>query len=81
MMNYAGPNEGEGVRVFFNGTQVSNDTTVTVIPKCTSTSRRVIVGRYYCDYDTRYSGIQVDELLLFNHTLSMEEIKQTHGLL
>ena len=66
---------------FFDGTEVANDTTVNVIPKRTSTSRRVIVGRYYYGWDTRYSRIQVDELLLFNHTLSMAQIKQTQGLL
>ena len=81
MMNYAGPNEGDGVMVFFDRTEAANDTTINVILRRTSTNRRVIVGRYYYDWDTRYSGIQVDELLLFNHTLNMEEIKQTQGSL
>ena len=79
VMNYAGPNEGDGVRIFFDGAEVARDTTIDVIPKRTSTSRTLIVGRYYYHWDTRYSAIQVDELMLFNHTLSMDEIKQTQG--
>ena len=60
--------------MFFDGAEVPSDTTINVIPKRTSTGRTLIVGKYYYDWNTRYSGIQVDELMLFNHTLSMGEI-------
>ena len=35
----------------------------------------IVVGRYYTDQDKNYASVMVDELIFFNHSLTLEEIK------
>ena len=37
---------------------------------------RIVIGRRFTGSDNEYTSVQVDELLLFNKTLSGEEIRK-----
>ena len=72
-MNYIGPNNGQRIQIYYNGTEVSTD------PTKSSASRspgdgRIVVGRFATDLDRHYATVMVDELLFFNQTLTSAEI-------
>ena len=78
VINFIGPNAGEGFQIYHDGINVLNDTT-----KATnSNSRRylppnngrIVTGRYRVDLDAWYASVQVDELLFYNRTLTEPEI-------
>ena len=72
-MNFIGPNDGEGFRVFYDGAEVPSDTT-----KYSRSSShgdgRIVVGRRGTHRDRDYSSAMVDELIFFNQTLTEAEI-------
>ena len=74
VVNFLGPNDGEGIRVYKDGADVGNETTI-YSKTYTQGDGRLVVGRYYTDQDLHYAGAQVDELILFNQALSPEEIQ------
>ena len=73
-MNYLGPEDEQGIRVYFNETQVRSDST-----KQPATYQpggvRVVVGRFYVNYDDSYGNIDMDELLFFNEALTDKNIR------
>ena len=74
MLNYIGPNNGQGIRFYFDGVQVANDTS----KRSTTTfagDGRVILGKQGINADARYVSVDVDELLFFNETLSDQSIQ------
>ena len=74
VMNYLGPEDEQGIRVYFNGTQVRSDNTkqpATYQPG----GDRVVVGRFYVNYDDSYGNVDMDELLFFNEALTDENIR------
>ena len=73
VLNYIGPNNGEGIRIYYDGTEVASDTEKTewVYP---AADGRIVVGRSYTNTDDLYGSVQVDKLLFFNHSLTPEEI-------
>ena len=79
MLNYIGPNNGEGLRVFYNGTQVATDNTKSTA-LFTSGDRRIVVGRYYTGRRQRYASVEVDELMFFNHSLSIEQVNRLQNV-
>ena len=78
VINYMGPDEGEGIRIYHDGVQVANATT-----KSTNTCQHVacrpdgtiLVGRLKTRQESNYCSLQVDELAFFNEALSEEEIR------
>ena len=36
---------------------------------------RIVVGRYFTDYDNFYADIEVDELIFFNKSLTIGEVQ------
>ena len=72
-LNYIGPNNGQGIRVYQDGVQAGSDVTrsntMYSVP-----SGRVVVGRLYTNLDSEYLGVDVDELLFFNGKLREKEI-------
>ena len=78
MLNYIGPNDGQGIRVHYNGTEVANDTTKSEGTYSTGDGR-IVVGRYYSHRDVRYTSMQVDELAFFNKALSTTDIKAMYS--
>ena len=73
-MNYLGPNNGQGIRIYYNGTEVGSDTSKTLETKVTADGR-IVVGRALTNYNHFYASIQIDELIYFNQALSLEEIR------
>ena len=73
VMSYIGPSDGEGIRIFYNGTEVANVTTKAAGSDPPGDGR-VVVGRVYTDRDVLYVSVQLDELALFNKALSTTEI-------
>ena len=78
VMNYIGPNDGEGIRIYYNGTQVASGTNlIRYFDQSVSKSGdgRIVVGRPFTDKDERYVSIQVDELIFFNRALTTDEVQ------
>ena len=73
VMNYIGPNDGEGIRLYISGTEVGNDLTKSTTHQSAGDGR-IVVGRWFTDKDEGYSSVKVDELIFFNHYLSSAEI-------
>ena len=72
-LNYLGPNIGEGIKIFYDGTEVASDTTKDG-GSFPAGDGRIVVGRFFTDTDEKYTSMQVDELLLFNQALSATDI-------
>ena len=73
VLNYLGPEDGEGIRVYINGTLVGGESEI-FSNEYTSGDGRLVVGRYFTDEDRTYASVQVDELIFFNQALSSEEV-------
>ena len=67
-----GPNNSEGISMFYDGTRVASDTTK--LWSFSAGDGRIVVGRINTDKDNRYSSAEIDELIYFNNSLSTEEI-------
>ena len=72
-LNYLGPNIGEGIKIFYDGTEVVSDTTKDG-GSFPAGDGRIVLGRFFTDTDEKYTSMQVDELLLFNEALSATDI-------
>ena len=73
VLNFMGPNHGEGIQIYYNGAQVASDRTKSSGSR-PSGDGRIVVGRYYPDFELYYASVQVDELIFFNRYLIREEI-------
>ena len=69
VLNYIGPNDGEGIRIYYNGVKVASDTTKGARSRSAGDGR-IVVGRGLTNKDKDYASVQVDELLFFNCQLS-----------
>ena len=72
-MNYLGPNDSEGIKIYYNGKEAASDTTKSNSSRPDGEGR-IVLGRFYTHKDERYSCVQVDELLFFNNALSSTDI-------
>ena len=72
VLNYLGPNNGEGISMFYDGTQVASDTTK--LWSFSGGDGRIVVGRINTNKDNKYASAEIDELIYFNSSLSTEEI-------
>ena len=77
MMNYIGPDDDEGIRVYQNGVEMKPFDTQTSPSSNPVGAGRIVVGRSKTDTDKNYVSVQVDELIFFNHVLGMEEIEMS----
>ena len=77
-MNYLGPNNGQGIRIYYNGTEVASDTTKTSY-RLSAGDGRIVVGRYRTNRNDHYGNMQVDELIFFNEALSQDDITMLHN--
>ena len=74
IFNYLGPEEGMGTRVYLDGAYSAGDSSISGDANSIGDSR-LVIGRRNSALDKDYAGVELDELLLFNATLSEEEIK------
>ena len=72
LLNYIGPNDGEGMWIYYNGMVVGRHTTKGGGPYPAGDGS-IVVGRCYTDQDRYYATAQVDELI-FNRHLTLDEI-------
>ena len=79
VLNYLGPNEGEGIRIFINGAQADADTEKSSI--YTQGDGRVVIGRFRKDEDNSYASIQVDELIFLDTALSSGDIQSLQNVM
>ena len=79
VLNYNGPDNGEGAEVYFNAVHNGRDDSK-VSKTFSPGDGRVVVGRQRTDGDERYASVDVDELLFFNYKLSNLQITQINNM-
>ena len=78
MVNYIGPNDGEGSRLWINGAEVANDTDRSGGSR-PSGDGKIVVGRDYTNKDQKYGGVQVDEMIYFDQALNDDEVHSLYN--
>ena len=74
-MNYIGPNDGQGIRVYYNGKEVASAPTKDYYRVRSAGDDRIAVGRFSLGLNAHYyTSMQIDELAFFNKALSTTEI-------
>ena len=75
VLNFIGPEEGQGIRFYVDGVQAKSSTSKTarIYPPGDG---RVVVGRLFSDRDFNYGGVSIDELLFFNQILEEFSIQR-----
>ena len=80
VMNYIGPNRTQGIRAYTNGAFTSKDMYYSTLIRSAGDGH-VVIGRQftkeaksYADYPT----VDLDELMLFNHILTEEQIAELY---
>ena len=74
VLNYIGSNDGEGIRISYDGQEVANGTTMDE-GSYPAGGSRIVVGRSFIDEDRLYASMEIDELIFFNKALSTNDIK------
>ena len=79
VLNFIGPNIGQGVQAFRDG--IKRDTHTGGADGVDTTGPgQVVVGRRYINKNQDYAHVEVDELIFFNQVLSTEEISQLYNM-
>ena len=79
MLNFIGPNGGEGIQAFKDGTQHAHhmwglsDTQ-------TDGDGRMIVGKKHANVNNYYAHVEVDELIFFNQALLEEDVMELYNI-
>ena len=73
-LNCIGPENGQGIRIYYDGEEVKSDTTKHSSSRLAGDGR-IVVGRFYTDQEKWYASLQLDELIFFNQSLTSAEVK------
>ena len=73
VFNYIGPNNGHGIRIYYNGMEMASDT-VKSEASYSPGDGRIVVGKIFTNENHLYATMEVDDLIFFNHHLTFEEI-------
>ena len=73
VINYIGPEDGQGIRIYYDGVQRGSDTSMALYSRNTGEGL-IVFGRRHTDSDDNYGSVQLDELIFFNATLTDSEI-------
>ena len=73
VLNYIGPNNGEGIKVYVDGVEEADVTKESL--SYSAGDGKIILGRIFPNEDRSYRTFQIDELIFFNQTLTLEEIQ------
>ena len=73
VLSYIRPNDGEGIRIYYDGAEVTSDISKNGGPNKAGDGRTV-VGRRYIDRDSGYVSVQFDELIYFNAALTDTDV-------
>ena len=79
VLNYIGPNNGQGIQIYYNGQEVESDTIKDAARSHSAGDGRVVLGRLYTNSDDYYGSVEIDELLFFNQTLSNDDINALYN--
>ena len=71
--NYIGPQDGQGIRIYYDGIETGSDTTKDGDSEQVGEGR-IVIGRLATDEDADYASVEVDELMFFNMKLTEPEI-------
>ena len=74
VMNYIGPNNGEGIQIYQNSRNIANATELGD-HEYFEGPVNLTLGRHYNGGDNLYGTVQVDELYYFNRVLTEAEIR------
>ena len=72
VLNYIGPNEDQGIKIYHNGEHIANGTKT--FQQRSRVNGRIIIGKVAYMLSTHYASLLVDSLLFFNRALTEEEI-------
>ena len=75
LLNYIGPSNGEGIKIYFNGEEIVAKNTHTGSSTFPDGDGQVVVGRLLTNRDQVYASVQVDGLFYFNMSLNILQIK------
>ena len=75
---YLGPNNGQGIRIYYNGAEEGSATNKAGGPYSAGDGR-IVVGRIYTDLDLNYASVEVDELIYFNAALTSDEVQSIYN--
>ena len=64
--------------MFIDGEEVASDTTKHGVSYSPGDGR-IVVGRYYTNYDLSYPSVQVDELIYFNASLTSDNVQSIYN--
>ena len=78
VLNYIGPNNGEGITIYYNGVKVVSDKYKDT-RSLTAGDGRIVVGRLYTDQDQDYASVEVDELIYFDTALTSDDVQLIHN--
>ena len=74
VMNYIGPNDGEGTQIYQNSRNIVNVTELSTRGYFEG-NPDLVLGRVYSGGNYWYGSVQVDELYFFDRTLTEPEIR------
>ena len=74
VLNYIGPNSGQGILMFMDGQEVASVTTNMPRSGSGAADGRVVVGKLF-SVGEHYASVEIDELIFFNQTLNLDQIK------
>ena len=77
VLNYIGPNNGQGIQIYYNGEQTGSDD-MRSLSTYQPGSGRVVIGRENTADDNDYASFHVDQLLFFNETLTEQNIQNMY---
>ena len=76
MLNYLGPDNGQGIEVYQDGVWAKGSGDFTSSASRGPGDGHTVIGKRYTGVDGYYSSIIMDELLFFNNKLSAEQVQQ-----
>ena len=78
VLNYIGPNDGQGIIMYYDGAVVVSDTSKYLVSRSAGDGR-IVVGRRFTNSNQHYASVQVDELIYFNQVLTGAEVQSIYS--
>ena len=79
VLNFIGPDSGEGIQAFKDGALISSNQNGANASQTVGPGK-VVIGRKYVNVDGYYSQVEVDELIFFNKALTEQEVMELYNL-
>ena len=78
VVNFLGPNDGEGLRVHYDGVELEalrgDPSRRHASSRAQNLESRILIGRLFYIIDNYYISVEADELFFFNQALTDPEI-------